>query len=46
MVQELFQAYPFNPYRKAFKFHVRAKGMEFAPRRPFKLLRVFDNKHL
>jgi len=36
----------FNLYRMAFKFHFRAEGTEFSPRRPFKSLRVFDNKRL
>jgi hypothetical protein len=30
----------------AFKFRFRAHGTEFSPRRPFKSLRVFDNKRL
>jgi len=33
-------------YRTAFKFCFHAKGTGFAPRRPFKSLRVFDNKGL
>jgi len=35
-----------NLYRPAFQFRFRAEGMEFSPRRPFKSLRVFDNKRL
>jgi hypothetical protein len=36
----------FNLKRMAFKFGLHAPGMEFSPRRPFKSLRVFDNKRL